>query len=106
MNLTVAAVSASVVCLALLLGAAEPNEKFLLKKNPDGTYLLVPAPANASKESTVDIKSLPPIAVAGSSSKEAPGVNSQSPPVPASLTNPTTPATSGAKVSQRFYSAS
>lgn len=93
-------VSATLVCLALLLGAAESNEKFLLKKNADGTFLLVPAPANASRESTVDIKSLPPIAVPGSTPREAPGVNSQSPPAPAPLNTQAASAPSGAKVSQ------
>ncbi|XP_078362402.1 uncharacterized protein LOC144646623 isoform X2 [Oculina patagonica] len=73
----------SFVCLAIFLGPVESNGKFLLKKNSDGTYLLVPAPANASVESTVDLKNLPPIAVSDSTPREAPGVNSQSPPVPA-----------------------
>ena len=76
------------VCLATLFGPVESGGKFLLKKNSDGTFLLVPAPANASVESTVDLKNLPPIAVADSNSREAPGVNSQSPPLPASSVNP------------------
>ncbi|XP_068747030.1 uncharacterized protein [Montipora capricornis] len=74
----------SLVQVALLLETTRAREKFLLKKNLDGTYLLVPAPPNASKESTVDINSLPPIAVTDNTSKDAPGVNSQSPPVPSS----------------------
>lgn len=101
-------VSASLVCLALLLGAVESSSdtKFLLKKNTDGTYLLVPAPANASKETTVDIKSLPPIAVAESTPREAPGVNSQSPPAPAPLNPPAAPSPSGVKVSKDFLRSS
>ena len=93
------AVSAFFACLALLLVKADSSEKFLLKKNLDGTYLLVPAPANASKETTVDIKSLPPIAVEGSTLRDAPGVNSQSPPAPAPVNTPVVTAPSGEKVS-------
>lgn len=76
------------VFLAPLLGPVESGGKFLLKKNSDGTFLLVPAPANASVESTVDLKNLPPIAVPDSSSRDAPGINSQSPAVPTSSVNP------------------
>ena len=75
----------------LVVSRAENAGKFLLKKNQDGTYLLVPAPANASETSTVDIKSLPPITVEDSSSGEAPGVNSQSPAVAALAKPPATP---------------
>ena len=90
------------VCLlhfALLLGSAGANQQFLLKKNTDGTYLLVPAPPNASKESTVDINSLPPITVEPSTSKEAPGVNSQSPLALDTPGSPPRPGSSNAKVS-------
>lgn len=90
------------VCLALLLGPVESSGKFLLKKNSDGTYLLVPAPANASVESTVDLKNLPPIAVSDSSSREAPGVNSQSPPLPASVNSSPAPALASSQVC-KFY---
>jgi len=88
------------VCLlhfALLLGSAGANQQFLLKKNTDGTYLLVPAPPNASKESTVDINSLPPITVEPSTSKEAPGVNSQSPLALDTPGSPPRPGSSNAK---------
>lgn len=91
----------SFVCLAIFLGPVESNGKFLLKKNSDGTYLLVPAPANASVESTVDLKNLPPIAVADSTSREAPGVNSQSPPIPAPE-NPAAAATPASAQVRRF----
>ena len=90
------------VCLlhfALLLGYAGANQQFLLKKNTDGTYLLVPAPPNASKESTVDINSLPPITVEPSTFKEAPGVNSQSPLALDTPGSPPRPGSSNAKVS-------
>lgn len=87
----------SFVYLAVLLGPVESGGKFMLKKNNDGTYLLVPAPANASTESTVDLNNLPPIAVASSTPMEAPGVNSQSPPVPGRQNSPATPVPAGVK---------
>ena len=103
MSYTIVVFVSLFVCLATLLGPVESGEKFLLKKNSDGTFLLVPAPANASVESTVDLKNLPPIAVAGSSSREAPGVNSQSPPLPASSVNPSpAPALASSQVCQKF----
>ena len=86
------------VCLVALLGPVDSNGKFMLKKNADGTYLLVPAPANASLDSTVDLNSLPPIAVASSTPVEAPGVNSQSPPIPVQPNSPAAPAPSGVQV--------
>lgn len=88
----------SFVYLAVLLEPVESGGKFMLKKNNDGTYLLVPAPANASTESTVDLNNLPPIAVASSTPMEAPGVNSQSPPVPGRQNSPATPVPAGVKV--------
>ena len=88
------------VCLAPLLVPVESGGKFLLKKNSDGTFLLVPAPANASIESTVDLKNLPPIAVSDSTSRDAPGVNSQSPPLPASGSVNPSPAPALASQSQ------
>lgn len=94
------AVFVSFVCLALLLGPVESSGKFLLKKNPDGTYLLVPAPANASVGSTVDLKNLPPIAVPDGTPLEAPGVNSQSPPIPALENPPAAAAPQNAQVGQ------
>ena len=89
----------SILLASLSLGADDSNEKFILKKNSDNTYLLVPAPANASKETTVDIKSLPPIAVEGNTPRDAPGINSQSVPIAPSPGKQAPPPASGVKVS-------
>ena len=90
----------SFVCLVIFFGSVEPNGKFLLKKNFDGTFLLVPAPANASVESTVDLKNLPPIAVADSTPRDPPGINSQSPPIPVSENPPAAATPANAQVRQ------
>ena len=98
MNLSLV-VSILLASLCLSLGADDSSEKFILKKNSDNTYLLVPAPANASKETTVDIKSLPPIAVEGNTPRDAPGINSQSVPIAPSPGKQAPPPASGVKVS-------
>lgn len=94
---------ATALLVAVFLGSVSVGQKFALKKNPDGTYLLVPAGSNASGQDVVDIKSLPPIPVANSVDAESPGVNSQStqasPPSPSpSAVPPTAKTTPTVKV--------
>ena len=69
---------ATAIIVALFLGKCIISQKFALKRNPDGTYLLVPAGPNDSGAALLDIKSLPPLPVDGSGKPEAPGVNSLS----------------------------
>lgn len=54
-------------------------QKFSLRSNPDGSFLLVPANATVGDNNVlVDLKTLAPIPVKGST-QEPPGTNSQTP---------------------------
>ena len=58
-------------------GVTKGQNKFILVKGPDNTYVLKPAGPNQVGPGLIDLKSLPPIPVSGNQANEAPGTNSQ-----------------------------
>ena len=65
--------------ILLLTSYGSSAQKFRLKSNADGSFLLVPANATVGSDNLlVDLKNLAPIPVKGST-QEPPGTNSQTP---------------------------